>query len=161
MIVVLSVFIFPANAIAAQPLETETARLLHAKQIAIEGAFEYQTSADGKELASPIAIEYGLTDRINILVEPVFFTSIRPKIGAKVTGIGDLETTIEYLTFGEKGARPAIALATEVKAPTAKNTLIGTGKTDFTGYIILSKRFGRFDTHGNFGYCIMGKPAGV
>lgn len=147
--------------LASQTLETETARFLPAEQGAIESAFEYQTSADGKELSLPIAIEYGLTDRLNLLVEPLFFTSIIPKVDKSATGIGDLESTLECLVLNEKGACPAIALATEVKIPTAKNALIGTGKTNFTGYVILSKHFGQFDSHGNLGYSIMGKPAGV
>ena len=79
------------------------------------------------------------------MVEPVMFTAIRPKLGPRATGVGDIETTLTYL----------------VKIPTAGNRLIGTGRTDFAGYFIASKRFGNVDTHADLGYTIIGKPLGV
>jgi hypothetical protein len=54
---------------------------------------------------------------------------------------------------------PAIALAAEVKVPTATNDLIGTGKTDYTVLGIASKAAGRFDSHVNLGYTFVGSPA--
>jgi hypothetical protein len=157
----LLVLVFSCLTWAGQPLETETARLIAPGKANIECAFEFQTSSDGKEYAAPIAIEYGLANRFELLVEPVFYTAIRPKLGPRATGVGDLECTLEYLALNENGRLPAIALAAEFKLPTTKNNLIGTGKTDFTGYMILSKHYGQFDTHGNLGYCIMEKPAGI
>lgn len=71
----------------------------------VSGNFEYQISSEGHEAALPFAVEYGVTDRLEFLVEPVAYTAIRPKVGAQASGVG------------------------EVKFPTARNTLIGTGKT--------------------------------
>ncbi len=64
----------------------------------------------------------------------------------------DLFITLSYLFAPEKGRRPALATVGEVKVPTARNILIGTGQADFTTHLIDSKRFGRFDTHANVGY---------
>ena len=47
------------------------------------------------------------------------------------------------------------------KIPSARNTLIGTKKFDYAGYIIASKGFGKFDTHLNLGYTIVGQPDGT
>jgi len=146
---------------AAQILETETARPLGRGGLELGSNFEYQTSSEGHETALPFALEYGFTDRFEVLVEPVAYTAIRPKLGSKATGVGDMEVTLTYLARRESGGTPALALAGEVKLPTAKNTLIGTGKTDFAGYLIASKRMGRFDTHANLGYTIVGRPAGA
>jgi hypothetical protein len=74
--------------------------------------------------------------------------------------MGDLEVTATYLMRHESGGTPALAFAGEVKLPTARNTLIGTRKTDVAGYLIASKSMGRFDTHANLGYTIVGRPAG-
>jgi hypothetical protein len=52
-------------------------------------------------------------------------------------------------------------VAGEVKIPTARNELIGTGKTDYAVYGIASQRFGSFDLHANLSYTLVGKPAGV
>ncbi|HEV7365930.1 MAG TPA: hypothetical protein VGN76_08815 [Gemmatimonadales bacterium] len=145
---------------AAQILETETARPVGKGILETSGNFEYQTSSEGHEVALPFAIEYGISDRLEFLVEPVAYTAIRPNVGPQATGAGDLETTLTYLFHRETGA-PALALAGEVKFPTTNDTLISTGKTDYTAYLIGSKRFGRLDTHADIGYTVVGKPAGA
>ncbi|HEV7797512.1 MAG TPA: hypothetical protein VGO73_05125, partial [Pyrinomonadaceae bacterium] len=116
---------------AQQPLETETARPPKKGAFEVQTSFEWQRSKEGTERAVPFAFEYGITDRLSIMVEPVFYTAIRPKVGTRATGIGDLEVTLSYLFAREKGWRPALAIAGEVKAPTARNALIGSRKTDF------------------------------
>src|SRR3989442_14207410 len=108
-----------------QALETETARFLHTGGYEIGTAFELQTSSDGVERAVHLALEYGLSDRLAILVEPVAYTAIRPKRGPKATGVGDLEITGFYLFRNEATWVPALALAAEAKLPTTKNNLIG------------------------------------
>jgi hypothetical protein len=144
----------------AQILETETARMVGKGVLEIGTNFEYQTSSEGYEAALPFALEYGFTNRLEFLIEPVAYTAIRPKVGSRAAGVGDLEATLTFLARRETHGVPALALAGEVKFPTAKNALIGTGKTDYAAYLIASKRFGRLDTHGNVGYTIIGRPAG-
>jgi hypothetical protein len=151
----------PIAAWAGPPLETETARLAPRGAFATDFAFEHQTSSDGTETAVPIALEYGLTDRIELLAEPVPYSAIHPDGGDQVSGAGDLEMTVTGLLAAESGMRPALAVAGEVKFPTANDPLIGSGKADYTGYLIASSRHGRFDTHGNVGYTLIGHPSGV
>lgn len=147
--------------VAQQPLETETARLPRRGEAVLSTTYEFQTSGQGTEHALPFALEYGLTNRLTVLVEPVFFTSIRPRGGRNATGLGDIEATLQWLTLGETGHRPALALAAEAKIPTATNRQIGTGRADFTPYLIASKRFGPIDAHANLGYSFVGKPPGL
>jgi hypothetical protein len=148
-------------AVASQPLETETARMLGPGILKLEGTMELQTSRDGRERAFPFVIEYGFTDRTEIAVEPVFGTKISPKGGAAASGAGDIEVTVTHLLLAETPGAPAFAVAGELKLPTARNPLIGTRKTDFTAWFIGSKRFDRLDFHGNLGYTVLGRPAGV
>jgi hypothetical protein len=161
ILLVLAPLFISLNVHAQQPLETETARPLKAGVVELQTTFEYQTSSAGNERALPLGFEYGITDRLSLLVEPVFYTSIRPKVGRSATGFGDLEATLSYLVVGERRRLPALEIAGEVKAPTARNALIGTGKTDLAAYLFASKRFGKFDTHANIGYTFVGKPAGT
>jgi hypothetical protein len=147
--------------LTAQILETETARPLRAGELEVGAGYEFQHSSEGNETAIPFAFELGLTNRLSLLVEPVAYTAIRPKVGSSATGVGDLEITASYLLRGESGRMPAFALALEEKLPTAKNNLIGTGKADHAAYLIASKRFGQFDTHANVGYAIVGSPKGL
>ena len=158
---VIFAFALPWAAYAGQPLETETARLLPQGQGNIQLVFEYQTSKDGKELALPLVFEYGLTDRLELTVEPVAYTSIRPSGEAGTSGFGDTEATLTYLVLPESVVWPAFAAAGEIKIPTTHDPLIGTGKTDFRFYGILSKRLGNFDMHINLGYTFVGSPSGT
>ncbi len=117
---------------AQQPLETETARLPLARTLLIQGTYEFQTSNQGIERAAPLAFEVGITDRFALLAEPVLYTSIKPNGGPQTTGVGDLEITGQFLVRQERSGLPALAIGAEVKVPTAHNSLIGTGRTDFT-----------------------------
>jgi hypothetical protein len=150
-----------AHPATAQEIETETARTLRQGVVKAGAGFEYQVSSDGTEAALPVIIEGGLTDRLELVVEPVAFTRIHPKVGANATGIGDLEITLVGLALRERELLPALAFGAEVKLPTAGNAAIGTGKVDVAGYLILSKRFGDLDVHVNGSYTVVGKPDNV
>jgi hypothetical protein len=145
----------------AQVLETEESKPLLRGQVEIGTGLEFQTSREGTETALPIAFEYGLTEKLTLLVEPVGFTGIRPKIGTRATGFGDLEITVFYQVLSERKVLPSISVSGEIKIPTARNQLIGTGKTDYTPYLIASKTIGRFFTSANLSYTFIGKPQGV
>ena len=147
-----------STGVGAQTLETETARLLRAGMGEIRNAYEFQFSSEGTEAALPLAVEYGVTSNLELLLEPVAYTAIRPKVGRRATGLGDLEATLTYRFRQESGRSPALAAAAEVKLPTAKDNLIGTLEPDYTAYLIASKRFGSFDTHANIGYTLLGRP---
>ena len=147
--------------IAGPPLETETARLPKQGTLEAGAAIEFQTSSEGTETAVPLEFEYGLTDWLTVLVEPVFITAIRPKSGENATGVGDLEVTLQGLVVNEREYVPALAIAAEVKIPTATNSLIGTKAFDYSPYLIASKRFGAFDAHINIGYAFLGNPTDV
>ncbi len=156
LIILLNTFLF-----AGLPLETETARTLKAGKFEFSSSFEYQMSSEGKEQALPMAFEYGVTDKLEIMVEPVFYTAILPDSGSNSIGIGDLEVTLNYKFFSEKDLLPAFAIAGEVKIPTAKNRQIGTGEADYAGYFIMSKKIHDLDIHLNMGYTVVGQPTGV
>jgi hypothetical protein len=144
-----------------QFLETETARLLPAGAFKVANNVEFQRSSDGTETAIPLAFEAGITNRLELLVEPVVYTRVAPKAGPRASGLGDLEMTLTLGVRRETPRGPALAIAGEVKVPTARNVLIGTGRTDVAGYLIASKRFGRVDVHTNLGYTVVGRPAGL
>ncbi len=149
------------SAWGGQPLETESARLVKRGTFVFEGGFEHQTSIAGTEAAIPFAFEYGIADRLELTVEPVLYTAVRDRGIRSQTGPGDLEVTLTTLLSPERAGRPAVAFAGEVKLPTARNTRIGTGKTDFSGTFITSKRLGVWDAHLNLGYTVIGRPAGA
>src|ERR1700720_2533017 len=97
LVAILSAVIVPCRTVAAQILETETARPLRAGQLEIGAGYEFQQSHEGDETAIPFAFELGITNRLGLLVEPVPYTAIRPEVGQSATGPGDLEITASYL----------------------------------------------------------------
>ena len=158
------ILVAPASLLRADlSLETETARLLAPGKFEFSTALEIQHSRTGQEFAVPMALEIGLFKRLELLIEPVVFTAIVPssKAEPKATGIGDIETTLTFLVLEEKAWLPAMAVAAEIKIPTARDQVIGTGETDYTGYFILSKRIGKLDISGNLAYTVLGKPKGI
>jgi hypothetical protein len=120
----------------SQSLETETARLSPRGALEIGSNFEYQVSSEGSETALPFALEYGVTDRLEFLVEPVAYTAIRPKTGSRAAGVGDVEAALTYRAHREARGSPALAFAGEAELPIARSILIGTGKADFAAYLI-------------------------
>lgn len=160
LIALLSFGLLSGNA-QGQVIETETARLLRQGGWKFGANFEYQTSSDGSESAIPFLVEYGIRDDLELTLEPTPYVRIAPKSSSGATGFGDTELTLTYLFSKETDNLPAFAVATEVKFPTTKNDLIGTGETDYTAYLIASKRFGDFDVHAHLSYTISGDPSGV
>ena len=151
---------FQPTQLFAQALETEESKPLLPRQFEIGTGLELQTSKEGTETALPLAIEYGLSKKFTLLVEPVAYTSINPKTGSHARGIGDLEVTLFYQIVSEKKILPSISISGEVKIPIANNKLIGTGKTDYTPFLIMSKTTGKFYTSMNLSYTFLGKPIG-
>lgn len=160
-LLLLSLLMWAPRLSASQTLETETARLLPAHWWKIGNAFEFQASGEGTEAAMPFAVEYGISDNLELLVEPVPYTAIRPKVGRRAIGVGDIEATLTARVRQESRRGPALAFAAEVKLPTARDTLIGSGEPDYTAYVIASKRFGRIDTHVNVAYTLVGRQDNV
>lgn len=150
-----------ATAQAGQPLETETTSLPHRGEFIAEAGYEWQTSNAGTESAVPLAFEYGLSDRFELLVEPIPLASIRDRGAPAQRGFGDVEATVVSLLASQRSWRPAIALATEVKIPTARKPRVGSGKADYTITVVASRRLGRWSAHANGGYAIIGAPAGT
>ena len=146
---------------AGQPLETESARVLPARAREFAAAIELQTASEGKEFAVPLIFDYGLTDRLELSLEPVLYTNIMPDVGARASGMGDFEATLKWAALPEETHRPALAFGAELKIPTAKNRLIGTGQADYRGFVAISRRISAWEWHANAGYTVIGKPAGL
>lgn len=159
--VVLLVITSTGRARADLAFETETARPIAQGRSQVSAAAEYLFGKDGTEVAFPLAIEYGLIKDLEILLEPVPFTSVHASGEKSVSGVGDTEFTLNYLAIHEQAAVPALSLAVEVKAPTATNSQLGSGEFDYRFFIAASKRVGPVDLHANVGYNIIGAPSGV
>jgi hypothetical protein len=81
----------PGAVLARQPLETETARLPAKGHGDVQLEFEYATSDEGRDIAVPVLLEYGITDRLKFVIEPDLYASTKPKVGRGFHGFGETE----------------------------------------------------------------------
>ena len=140
------------------PIETSTARLVEKHEIEIGPSFEYVNSPDGKEASMQITVNYGLSNRIELDIEPAIYKSVTTVEEPNAHGFGDVNVALAYLVLHEQKNVPAIALEGSIKIPTAKNPLLGTQKFDYNLLFIASKKFGKLDMHINLGYTFIGEP---
>ena len=140
-------------------LETETARLGLEGTGTIGNAIQVEKDHEGTILLTLTAFEYAWSDRVELLLEPFFYEKQFPKDGDNVSGLGDTEFTLSYLALHETENLPAVVFAGKVKIPTGDTPDIGTGKADYTAYLILGKKIGNVDFNANLAFETFGQPA--
>jgi Putative MetA-pathway of phenol degradation len=73
--------------------------------------------------------------------------------GGDATGIGDILLRSKYHFYRSQSAWPDLAVVGQVKLPTGdEDDLLGTGETNFLGFLVASRTYGRFTPHVNAGY---------
>ena len=107
-------------------------------------------------------LEYGITDRAEILIENFFYEWDKPKDGPFYSGVGDLEVTPSYMMVLDdpNSWTPAAVAAFKLKVPTATNRDIGTGEFDYQPYIIIGKTLCEWTWNANIGYNFVTSPKG-
>jgi len=132
-------------------IETETAQIGKKGEGNFSQAFEFEDGKDGSAQGTLTQIEYALSDRAEILIEPFLYVHLSPEGGPSESGMGDLEITPSYMVIREDGWKPAVLLALKVKVPTGAENVEGTGQFDYFPYIILGQHLGAWTLNGNLG----------
>jgi len=145
---------------AARILKTRSPDQYKELALTIGSGFEFETDPEESEYGFPFLAEYGFTKMFTMSVEPSF-VMIRRKQGGSLSGMGDLETTLTCEFPTERRNRPAISLEGTVKWPTARRGDLGTGKSDYSLGLIVSKELVDFDLDVNAVYTFVGSPPGV
>jgi len=143
-------------------LETETAELGKKGEGLFSAALQFERMKDGGTAYFTLnQLEYGITDRAEILIEPFFYEWDKPKDGSSYSGVGDLEITPSYMMVLDDPHSwvPAAVAAFKLKVPTATNRDIGTGEFDYQPYIILGKVIGPWTWNANLGYNFVTSPS--
>jgi hypothetical protein len=131
--------------------------------LVLGSGFEYETDPEESEYGFPFLVEYGFMKYSKVSVEPSVVL-VRSKPGSasrSVSGAGDLETTLTLELPTERRYRPGLSFEYTVKWPTAKAPVLGTGETDHSLGMILSKEFVPFDLDAEALYTWTGSPPGV
>lgn len=73
--------------------------------------------------------------------------------GGEATGFGDIIVRTKYNVLRGSGALPDVAVIGQINVPSGDQAnLLGSGSTDVTGGVVVSKQIGRFNPHLNLGY---------
>ncbi|HEY3216905.1 MAG TPA: phytase [Candidatus Eisenbacteria bacterium] len=145
-------------AVETQPLETETARQAPPGSVRVETGFEVEGDAHRTAYSVPLALDFAASRRVAFRLEPILYAHLLGGVRTLAAGLGDLEAAATLLGWPEGPRVPGVAVALEVKLPTARSRLIGSGRADYTGDLILSRRVEPFDLHLNLGYTMVGRP---
>jgi hypothetical protein len=128
--------------------------------LTIGSGFEFESDSEQSEYGYPFLVEYGFTEALKVTIEPNY-ASLQPKKGPWISGLGELETSLSWEFVTERRNRPALAAEGLVKWPTAAHAALGTGKTDYSVGVIVSKEFVNVDFDFDGVYTFVGKPPGL
>ncbi len=125
----------------------------------IGGGVEYQVEDEQTEFAFPMLLEYAVSERLGIFIESEY-ASIDSKSEdvASVSGIGDLETAVDYEFVTERRYRPALGLEGLVRWPTAAAPDLGDPRRDYSLGLIASKDLVLAELAFNLSYTDIGDP---
>ena len=147
---------------APRPADATILKTKRPRELALTvgSGFEYATDSEQSEYGYPFLIDYGFSDKFKLTLEPSYVV-LRSKAGGSVSGLGDLETTLESELVRERRYRPALTLEGIVKWPTARHDELGTGEFDYTLGVLLGKEFVGWDADFNATYTFVGSPPGA
>lgn len=152
--------IAPAN--AGRPLVIDDADPVALNHLELEIGFAHSRPAGGgRDQKSPaLTLTYGIIDNLELGLAITRVNQDFPK-EPPLRGFEDLHIAAKYRMIAERTALPAIALAIDVKAPTAdRQEGLSSGKTDTALLLIASKSWVDLRFHTNLGYSVIGKVRG-
>lgn len=138
-----------------RPIGMEDAYAIPKGEIGLEGGVRFNDRREGRtRVTFQPQIIYGAFENTQIEIQGDLFTDPHSLVGANKSG--DLHLGVLYNFNTETLTLPAMAIRVEADLPTGVNSK-GVD-TQLTG--ILTRSFGRFRTHLNLGYTLLGSPQG-
>ena len=108
--------------------------------LVVGSGFEYETDDEQTEYGFPILLEYNFSEQLKLTLEPQFTSIVGKKADVRsVSGLGDLETTLDYEFLRERRYRPSLSLEGGIRWPTAADPDLGEPGRDYTLGVIASK----------------------
>ncbi len=144
-----------------RPINTDDAYTLDKGvfTISLGSVFTREANHD-KEIDLNIDLGYGITDRLEITAD-IPFVFLNPEAGINEEGIGDISVRPEYMFLEERENIPAMSLAATFELQSGdKDKGLGSGATDYSLSLQVSKNFDPVSVHFNLGYTFIGKSKG-
>ena len=110
--------------------------------LVIGSGVEYQSDRAQTEYGFPILMEYNFSEQLKLSIEPKFASIIGKTPGVRsVSGMADLDTTVDYEFLSERRYRPALSVEGKIRWPTAEDPDLGDPGRDYTLGLLASKDF--------------------
>jgi hypothetical protein len=125
--------------------------------LTIGSAIEFETDNKNSQYSFPMLLEYNFTEPMRLTIEPnIGHIDAKAKDARTVTGVGDLETALEYEFVRERRYRPAFTAEGVIKWPTASDRDIGDPGHDYSIGLIVSKDLVFIDLDLSATYTLVG-----
>lgn len=151
------------NLYAGRPLVTDDADPVERGRVQVEAGLEIETSTQSYDLTAPFAFKFGLTDWLEVGVNPsALYVDDQDASPRRAAGVGDLvldaKARLPFRPFDLD-----LALVPSLKIPTAdKDRGLGTGKVDGGAVFVITKAFTETrKLHFNVGYTAVGTVSDV
>jgi hypothetical protein len=127
--------------------------------LTIGSGVELETDKDQTQYDFPFLLEYNFTETLKLTVEPlVTHIEGKSKDVRTVTGVGDLETSLEYEFLRERRYRPALTAEGVIRWPAHSDQDTGNSGRDYSIGIIASKDLVFLDVDLTALYTFVGVP---
>ena len=158
-----SFFLLVAPADAGRPLVVDDAEPVALNHLELEIGFAYSRPVGGgrDQKLPALTLTYGIIHNLELGLAITRVNQDFPK-EPPLRGFEDLHIAAKYRLIAAQSTLPAIALAIDVKAPTANQQKgLSSGKTDTALLLIASKSWHDLRFHTNLGYSVIGKVRGA
>lgn len=130
----------PAAARITKTKPSPSARWNQGLPLTVGGGFEFQSDQEQTKYDFPLLLDYSFSEQLSLTIEPNL-----SKIESKsedvraVSGLADLETSMQWEFVSERRYRPAFTLEGLIKWPTATDPDLGTPRHDYGVGLLVSK----------------------
>jgi len=157
MLTIMVAFPGPAAARITRSKPSPSARWNEGLPLVIGGGFEFESNKEQAQYDFPLLVEYNFIEQLSVRVEPnVSKIESRSEDVLSVSGLGDLETTMQWEFVSERRYRPAVTLEGQIKWPTATDPDLGTPKNDYGMGLLFSKDLAVLDLDLELLYTFVG-----
>jgi len=127
--------------------------------LTIGSSVEYERSSDQSQLEFPFFVEYNFIPELKLTIEPsVVHIEPHERGESSATGLGDLETELDYEFVRERRYRPALTAVTITRWPAATPSSLGDPGHDYSIGLVASKDLVVVDLDLRLLYTFVGDP---
>jgi len=145
---------------ACRPLATEDCGVAAKGTWTLESGVTFLTNRDNSGTNTiDECLHYGIWDHLEAAVEVPYLSFVSKDVSESGLGDGLFHLKYNFLSFSDDGGM-ALKLSYQIKSGDADKGF-GSNENDLTTLLVLTKKFGDYTCHFNFGYLFDDEPNGA